>query len=80
MSLHIDNLREQAMSLIDAGSERNGDLDEAAGAADATACSWGGSFARIKISSAWATTDDNIRTVLNTWVQGKLAFWWRFRR
>jgi hypothetical protein len=50
-------------------------LDEAAGAADATACSWGGFFARIKISSARKTTDDNIRTVVNTWVEGKLGFW-----
>jgi hypothetical protein len=33
-----------------------------------------GAFARIKISSAGSTMDGNIRTVLNTWAQEKLAF------
>jgi hypothetical protein len=32
-------------------------------------------FCAIKISSAPTTMDDNIRTVLNTWVQGKFAPW-----
>jgi hypothetical protein len=56
-------------------NERYGDLDEAAGAADACACSWGGFFARIKISSPRSTMDGNIRIVLNTWAQERLAFW-----
>src|SRR5262249_32811008 len=51
------------------------DLPGSVTLSDACARSQGGFLARIETPSARTTTNDNMRTMLNVWVQQKLPSW-----